>query len=135
MVLLFQPSLTFEDFLGEVSLKIKELRSDGKERWYPLQNRPADGLRSSKGEIEVKGDICIVFKMEHYGDDDLQKDGEDEKAQSIVKLIPSLKYNILSLIYCLEPILQLRQYLVKLVLWKEKPSSALFFLVSTPLIL
>lgn len=45
--------------------------------------------------------------------------------------IQSFMNNIFSLIYCLEPVLQLRKYIFSLVMWQDKPSSIMFFLVST----
>jgi hypothetical protein len=122
--------LLIKDFLGEFTFKPMEMEP-GKNIWFTLNAR-----EGNKDDVEVSGEVCLAFQFSSYDAEEESNSGlkpndrAEEDKRGLIKLIPGLKHSVFRVIYALEPILELRQYFVKLMSWHEKPSSALFLIVS-----
>lgn len=111
----------FVVFLGEVTLRLSELKLDSSNNWYKLKDRP-----SRKNKFTITGELMVSFEQ---GSNQLLVETDNGNGLlSLSSQLPKVLRNIFSIIYCITPILEAVSYIASLLQWKNPTASLLAFL-------
>jgi hypothetical protein len=124
-----------DNFLGKIKLplsvrtsffyyhqQMQEIKADNSKNWYSLRDKSSKSHR----KYQISGQLLLSFEFADYSF--LSEDGESPKIASLRSGLPKALRSILSIIYCISPVLELVFYVHSILTWKDSNASFLAFL-------